>query len=211
MYLPPHFAEQRRDVLEAFIRKYPLATVITSAPVGFGVSHIPLVLHPSEGPLGCLRGHFARANPQYTVAPSPARAVFHGPHAYVTPEWYPTKAETGRVVPTWIYVTVHVAGSLTVIDDRDFLYRHLQDLTNAHEGARRQPWTIEEAPPDYMEATLKRIVGFEIAISRFEGKWKLDQNQPARNRAGLVNGLRQAEEHVLSAMVRQARPPFDGS
>jgi transcriptional regulator len=141
--------------------------------------------------LGVLRGHLARANPQWrrAGAGSPALAIFLGPQAYVSPAWYPTKAETGKVVPTWNYLMVHARGEIRFIEDRAALLRHVGRLTQAHEASRALPWAMEDAPADYIETMLRGIVGFEIAIATIEGKWKMSQNRNAADRDGVVAGL----------------------
>ncbi|HYB93851.1 MAG TPA: FMN-binding negative transcriptional regulator [Vicinamibacterales bacterium] len=207
IYVPPHFSESRPEVLDAFVRKYPLASVITHTGDEMFASHIPLTLDVLADGSRRLQGHFARGNPQWRTAQDGGRAlaIFHGPQAYVTPSWYPSKRINGRVVPTWLYVVVHVEGRIAIVDDRDYLERHLRALTHDHEHARARPWGLDDAPPEYLDATMKRIVPFEITATRMSGKWKLDQNQPAHNRDGVAEGLLEAEQQVLSALVRKDR------
>jgi transcriptional regulator len=207
MYVPAHFAEQRPDVLHEFIRTHPFCTVITNTPAGIAASHVPLVLHhEADGP--GLRGHFSRANPQARAADpvSEVLAIFHGPEAYISPSWYPTKQESGRVVPTWNFIVVHVQGRLRFMDDRTFLESHLRELTKMHEGARPVPWTLEDAPADYLDSAMKGIVAFEIAIHRIEGKWKLSQNRSAADRAGVVEGLGHDGDGRMAELVRTPSP-----
>ena len=211
MYVPPHFAEQRPQVLYQFIRDHPFATVVSATPDGLAASHVPLVLHREAGTTAVLRGHLSRANPQSRDrSVSRALAVFHGPQAYISPSWYPTKQESGRVVPTWNFVVVHVEGPLRFVEDRDFLERHLQALTEMHESTRPAPWALDDAPREYLESAMKGIVAFEMAIARIEGKWKLGQNRDAADRAGVVEGLRRDGDHVMSELVRRPAPEAAG-
>jgi len=206
MYVPPHFAEQRPEVLYEFMQQHPFATVITVTSDGLAASHVPLVLHREAQAPAILRGHFSRANPQSRDrSASRALVIFHGPEAYISPAWYPTKQETGRVVPTWNFIVVHAEGPLQFVEDRDFLERHLRSLTEAHESTRPTPWAIEDAPRDYIDSAMKGIVAFEIVIERLEGKWKLSQNRSAADRAGVVEGLRHDGDHLMAEHVRRPR------
>lgn len=201
MYLPKQFAEPRLDVLHQLILAHPLSTLVTSGPSGLNANHIPLHLSPAPAPFGCLRGHVARANPLWRDSDLSvdALAIFQGPDAYVTPSWYPTKTESGKGVPTWNYAVAHAYGRLRVVDNREWLREHLAAMT-AHQEARFDaPWQLEDAPADFLEQMLTAVVGIEIVISRLVGKWKTSQNQPARNQAGVVRGLRATG--VASAMA----------
>lgn len=192
MYIPKHFAEPRVDVLHQLIRARPLSTLVTLSSTGLNANHIPLHLAQDPSPFGTLRGHVARANPiRNDIANDiEALAIFHGPDAYVTPSWYPTKAETGKVVPTWNYAVAHAYGALRVVDDPTWLRAHLEALTADNEAAFSEPWHLDDAPPDFTEKLIGAVVGVEIVITRLVGKWKTSQNQPAENRAGVVRGLR---------------------
>ena len=154
MYIPKHFAEPRVDVLHELIRAHPLSTLVTLASSGLNANHIPLHLSHEPSPFGTLRGHVARANPIWNDIADDveALAIFHGPDVYVTPSWYPTKAETGRVVPTWNYVVAHAYGTLRVADDPAWVRAHLEALTAQNERAFAQPWRLEDAPPDFIES-----------------------------------------------------------
>jgi transcriptional regulator len=191
MYLPKHFEAPSVEAMHELIRAVPLATLVTLTESGIEANPIPLLLWSEPAPFGCLRGHVARANPLWhKVAPeTEVLAVFHGPDAYVSPGWYPSKREDGKAVPTWNYVAVHAYGRLRVIDDRDWLREQLAALTTEHEAGMANPWRLAEAPPDYIEKMLAAVVGIEIVVSRLEGKWKVSQNQPAANRAGVAAGL----------------------
>jgi transcriptional regulator len=193
VYIPSHFNEDRLDVLHELIRSQALATVVTYSPAsGLIASHVPLVLEPAPAPYGTLRGHLSRANPQWRdyAADVDALAIFAGPQHYITPSWYPSKTEHGKVVPTWNYVVVHAYGRLTLYDDRDALLQNVHALTTIHEADRPVRWEIADAPAEYVDGQLKGIIGISLAITRLEGKWKVSQNRPAADRAGVVRGLR---------------------
>jgi transcriptional regulator len=192
MYLPAHFREDDVAALHALIRDHSLATLVTLGPEGLVANHIPMVIDPDPAPWGTLRGHVARANPVWqSAAPGvDALAIFVGPQGYVTPSWYATKRETGKVVPTWNYVAVHAYGPLRAVDDTRWLREFVTRLTARHEAGREPRWQVSDAPDDYIERQLKGIVGIEIPVTRFEGKWKVSQNREAADRAGVVAGLR---------------------
>ena len=194
MYLPKHFEEMRVDVLHDLIRAHPLAAVVTLTATGLDANHLPLEIDSAPPPFGTLRGHVARANPLWrSFSPDvEALAIFQGPNAYVSPSWYPTKEETGKVVPTWNYAVVHAYGALRIIDDRVWLREFVEQLTSRHEAERRQPWKVSDAPVDFIEQQLAAIIGFEMPITRLQGKWKLSQNRPNADRAGVVEGLVEA-------------------
>jgi len=187
MYLPAHFREDRIPVLHALIRQQPLATLVTVGPGGLTANHVPLEIDPEPAPLGTLRGHVARANPVWerTSPDAEVLAVFTGTEGYVSPAWYATTKETGKVVPTWNYVAVHAWGPLRVIHDPEWLRDFVTRLTDRYEAGSAKPWHVTDAPRDFIDAMLKAIVGFEIPIRRLEGKWKMSQNRNAQDRAGL--------------------------
>lgn len=188
MYRPTHFAEDRVEVLHALMRERPFATLVTQGRAGPEADHLPLHLTSD----GRLQGHVARANPIWrNAADTDVLAIFHGPQAYVTPSWYATKREHGRAVPTWNYVVVHARGRLRAIDDAAWLRRQLDDLVERHESGFDHPWRVDDAPADYIERMVAAVVGIEIEIAELTGKWKVSQNQPAINRAGVVAGLHQ--------------------
>ena len=203
MFIPSSFAETRVDVMHALIHTHALATLVVAAKQGLDAHHLPLHLDPARGGFGVLQGHIARANPLREEAGKgiDAVAIFQGPEAYITPSWYATKRETGKVVPTWNYVTVHAHGRLRTIDDRQWLRAHLEQLVADHESREAVPWKMSDAPADYIETMLKGIVGFELEIVRLEGKWKASQNHPAVNRAGVIDGLRQRATSGAAAMA----------
>jgi transcriptional regulator len=203
MYLPPHFREDRLDVQHALMRKRPLGTLVTAGPAGLVANHVPFLLYADEGPLGTLRAHLARANPQLGELGQVAGclAIFHGDEDYISPGWYATKRETGKVVPTWNFVTVHAWGAPRVIDDAAWLRRQVEDLTDAHEARQPAPWQVDDAPADYLAMMLKGIVGIEIPIARIEGKWKMSQNRSDADRAGIRAGLRAQGKDDFAAAI----------
>lgn len=192
MYRPPVFREDRIDVLHDLIRAHPFATLITVGADGPEANHIPFALEPGvDGASGTLRGHVAKPNPVWSENDPEADVlvVFQGPHHYVTPSWYPSKAEHGKVVPTWNYAIVHARGSMRATQDADWLLAHLNALTGHQETGRDMPWAVDDAPAEYVEKMMGGIVGLEISIARLEGKWKMSQNRNVADRAGVVDGL----------------------
>ncbi len=211
MYLPSQFAESRPEVLHALIRAHPLATLAWIGPDGLAAEHLPLELEVGAGPagLGVLRGHVARANPvwQQVLAGQEVLLVFQGPQAYVSPSWYPAKAEHGKVVPTWNYVVVHARGLLQVRDDPVWVHALVSRLTAAHEAPFVRPWAVADAPADYVATMTRAIVGIEVPISRLSGKWKLSQNRTAVDRAGVQAGLAARPDPGSRAMAPLLAPP----
>lgn len=201
MYLPAHFREDRREVQFDLIRSHPLGLLVSAGPGGLMANPVPFTAYPDEGP-GVLRAHVARANAHWRefAATNECLVLFQGPQAYISPSWYPSKAEKHHTVPTWNYATVHVWGRPAVHEDVAWLRRQIDDLTAAHEGRRPAPWKVTDAPPDFIATQLKAIVGLEITITRIEAKWKMSQNRSETDRAGVVAGL-QAEGGAESAAV----------
>lgn len=193
MYVPDHFREDRTDVLHQAVREIAFATLVTP---GLDANHLPMLLSD-----GVLRGHVARANPVWKGGDGEALAIFLGPHAYVSPNWYPSKAETGKAVPTWNYLTVHARGSIRWTQDADWLRAHVTALSDAHEAPREEPWKVGDAPASYIDALLRAIVGFELTVTGLEGKWKLSQNREAGDRAGVHEGLsREGRDDIARLM-----------
>jgi transcriptional regulator len=188
MYNPPQFREERPDILHQAIREIAFATLVAQGQNGLVANHLPFLLDAERG---VLRGHVARANPLWKDARSDEEAlvIFLGPDAYITPSWYATKAETGKVVPTWNYLTVHAHGRLEFFDDTQRLRALVTDLTDRHEGERARPWAVSDAPAGYIDTMLRGIVGVELKITRLEGKWKMSQNRDAADRDGVRAGL----------------------
>ena len=203
MYLPKLFKEEHVEVMHELIRQHSLATLVTAAPDGLTANHLPMLIDPDPAPYGTLRFHVARANPVWREfeAKTDALAIFAGPQGYITPSWYATKRETGKVVPTWNYVVVHAYGPLVIHDDSEWLRAFLTRLTGKNESPRAQPWLVTDAPADYVDARLKEIVGIEMPVRRLEGKWKMSQNRVPRDRAGVVEGLRAAADEQSAAMA----------
>jgi len=193
MYLPAHFEEHRPAVLHELLRRHPLGLLITQTPGGELLANsVPFVLDadPAGGP-GLLRAHVARANPLWrdSRTDTPVLVVFQGPQAYISPSFYPSKAEHGKVVPTWNYVMVQARGRLRAIDDAAWLHAFVTRLTDRHEAARSAPWAVSDAPPDYVAGMVRAIVGIEVALTELTGKWKVSQNRSAADRAGVTRGL----------------------
>jgi transcriptional regulator len=203
LYVPPLFKEDRIDVLHAAIRQSGLGTLVTLTADGLIASHVPMLLDPEPSPYGTLLGHVARPNPQArgAVAGVQALAIFQGPDAYVTPSWYATKRETGKVVPTWNYVAIHAYGQVEFFDAADRLRAIVTRLTEREEAGRAEPWAVSDAPAGYVEGMLQGIVGFALPIVRLEGKWKMSQNRPAADRAGVVGGLEAEGRKDVAALV----------
>lgn len=208
MYIPKQFDEPRVDVMHELIRAHPLATLVTHSSSGLNANHIPLNLCESPAPYGMLRGHVARANQLLgdVTSGTEALAVFHGPNAYITPSWYATKKETGKVVPTWNYAAVHAYGLLRVVDDALWLRAQLDALTAHNEASFPEAWAVSDAPPDYIERIMEAIVGVEMVITKLLGKWKVSQNQPSQNQASVVSGLKASgrpESEAMAALVEE--------
>jgi transcriptional regulator len=201
MYQPSHFREDRLDVLHALIRAHPLATVVTAGAGGLMANMVPMVLAPD----GSLHGHLARANRQLAALGEGAETllVFHGPQAYVRPSWYPSKAEHGRVVPTWNYVVVQARGTPRLIEDPARLKAYLEAITASQEQAHDHPWTVDDAPADYTERMIAGITGFAIAVTAIEGKWKVSQNRADPDRLGVAEGLARQGRSDISTLVLQ--------
>lgn len=210
MYVPKVFEQTRLQWLRDLIRAHPLATLVTLSDGEPVANHIPLSLSVPPGSLGTLSGHVALANPLWRTLhePTAALAIFHGPETYISPSWYPTKRETGRVVPTWNYAVVHARGPIRAIRDHGWLLRHLRRLVADNERGRTVPWSIDDAPPAFIDGLLGSIVGIEIDVRDLTGKSKMSQNQPAANRAGVIRGL-QASGSPRSREVAAMIPPAD--
>lgn len=207
MYLPKHFEETRVPVLHDLIRTYPLAALVTLTSDGLDANHIPFEIDPEPAPFGTLRGHIARGNSLWRDVATGAQAVaiFQGPDAYISPSWYPSKKDTGKVVPTWNYVVVHAHGPLHFIDDTVWLRQFVDRLTNRYEAERSEPWKITDAPDDYIDKMLDAIVGVEMPIARLTGKWKVSQNRPPEDRQGVVEGLLHEKNEPAAAMAELVR------
>lgn len=192
MYQPPHFIETRLDILHGLIRAHPLGLLISNGPEGPLANALPFLLDDEPGH-GKLRAHLAKANPQWRSLQADPEAtvlvVFQGAESYITPSWYETKRETGKVVPTWNYAMVQVRGRVRVIEDKDWLAAQIAALTASQEDKRAEPWQVGDAPESYIASQIKGIVGIEIDISAIDGKWKVSQNRPVADRVGVAEGL----------------------
>jgi transcriptional regulator len=206
MYVPEAFDETRPAALAALIRDHPLGLLVSGGPAGLLANPVPFRLDPEGGPHGVLRAHLARANPQWrAIAEAPeVLVVFQGPQAYVTPSWYATKRDHGRVVPTWNYMIVPSRGRATLHHNPAWLRRQIDALTAAREAARPEPWAVADAPEPFVAAQLRGIVGVEVAVAALVGKWKLSQNRSAADRAGVAAGL--AAEGADAVARRVAAP-----
>lgn len=204
MYLPRKFREDRIEVLHAAMLEIGAAAVVGQGPDGPIASHVPIELDPEPAPWGTIRCHFARPNPhaQSIATGGELLLIFQGPQGYVTPSWYPTKRETGKVVPTWNYVAIHGYGTATTFEDVASLRAHLGALTDRFEGGSAVPWKIDDAPADFIDGLCEAIVGVEIRLSRIEGKWKLSQNRPQHDRLGVANGLRALGDEASLKMAQ---------
>jgi transcriptional regulator len=192
MHIPKAFKQDDIACMENIIHGYPFANLVTHSESGLDVTHIPFFLIHSSG-VKYLRGHIAKSNPlwQNVINNSEVLVVFNGPDCYVSPNYYPTKSETGKAVPTWNYVRVHVKGVMSYIQDKEWNLEMLDELTRQHEAEQTIPWSTADAPDEYIQRKLAGVVGLEIKILEIRGQWKLSQNQPEKNRQGVVDGLSQ--------------------
>lgn len=214
MYQPTAFIQADPQAMASLIDGHPLATLVHTGPDGaLAADLIPLLWEPdATGLAGRLRGHVARANPLWQAADGqPVLALFHGPQAYVSPSWYPSKADSGQVVPTWNYVVVQAHGRLRAIDDAVWLRGLVEALTDRHESRRDQPWAVSDAPAPYLDKMLRAIVGIEITVERLDGKWKVSQNRTRRDRLGVEAGLRSETGDDALLMAALVRPPSDSA
>jgi transcriptional regulator len=204
VYLPPAFVESRPDVVAAFLAEHPMAQLVTMTADGLVATPLPLLYEPAVDGMGSLVGHVARANSQWSAADPTveALAIFTGANAYVSPNWYPSKHEHGKVVPTWNYESVHVRGALVVHDDRDWKLALVTRLTERHESSLATRWAVADAPPEYIDSMLKAIVGVEIQMTSLQAKRKLSQNRSAADIAGVIDGL--AAQDGDAALVAEA-------
>ena len=202
MYQPPHFRDETSAAQHGLIRAHPLGLLVTGGAGGLIANPVPFLLDEA-GAHGTLRAHIARANPQWQALAEAEECliVFQGPQGYVTPGWYASKQEHGRVVPTWNYATVHAWGRPRVIEDADWLRRQIADLTALREAPRAAPWAVDDAPAPFVAAQIRAIVGIEIPIGRIEGKWKMSQNRPEADRVGVIAGMRADGDTALADMV----------
>jgi transcriptional regulator len=213
LYLPSHFNEPRNDVMRALMRAHPLATLVAQCESELVANHIPVQTLDDPAPLGCIRGHIARANPLWRNyrSETQALAIFEGPQAYISPSFYPSKFQTGEVVPTWNYAVVHASGTLKFIQDTNWLREFVAGLTATHEAPRAAPWKIDDAPPSYIDKMLKLIVGFEFSITALQGKWKVSQNRTPADLEGVRRNLEIAEDSESREMAAAIRSSVSAS
>jgi transcriptional regulator len=201
MYLPPHFEQHDPAALHALMREHPLATLVSRSEDGLTADHVPLEFDATAGACGTLFGHVARANPLWRVsAGAPVLAVFSGAQAYVSPSWYASKAATHKVVPTWNYTVVHAHGVLDIVEDAPWLRALVGRLSDHFEAPRPAPWSVNDAPVDYVQQMLRAIVGIRIPLTRLVGKWKVSQNRSEADRQGVAEGM---GAHPMAALVRR--------
>ena len=200
MYVPAHFAETRKEVLHSRIVQHPFGTLITHGSSGLDANHIPFELAAEDGELGVLRAHVARANPvwQEVASGDEVLVVFHAGDAYISPNWYPSKHELHKQVPTWNYMVVHAHGRMTILDDERYVRGVVGRLTRTHEASEPKPWKMGDAPKDYVDAMVKAIVGIQVEITRLVGKSKLSQNKEARDIQGAAEALKSSGESQLA-------------
>ena len=211
MFQPDHFRVEDVPEMHALMRARPLATLVSAGAAGLYGSHLPTVLKDHE-PCGVIECHLSRANPHWRdlAEGNEALMIFQGPESYITPNWYPSKARHGKVVPTWNYAVVHAYGRPEVMQEKDWLRRHVGELTAQQERTEAQPWALSDAPDSYIETMLRGIVGFRFAITRLEGKWKMSQNREAQDRVGVVEGLRaraEGDDLAVADSVARTIPP----
>jgi transcriptional regulator len=207
MYEPPLHRKESLEAQHALIRSQPLGLLICNGPEGLEANTIPFLIDASASKLGTLRAHMARANKQWRSLgeADEALVVFQGPDRYISPNWYATKRESGKVVPTWNYVMVQARGKPRVIEDAEWLRAQIDELTRTHEGRRPAPWAVSDAPADFIAMQIKAIVGLEIEIAHIAGKWKVSQNRPAADREGIVAGLTAEGEPTALDMAEIVR------
>ncbi|MEM9401707.1 MAG: FMN-binding negative transcriptional regulator [Pseudomonadota bacterium] len=206
MYTPKHFAESQTDALFELIAAAPLGALVVSGEQGLDANHIPFVHDAGIDGLGLLRAHIPRANPLSRTLrdATPCLVIFNGPDGYISPSWYATKQEHGRVVPTWNYSVAHVHGEVSVVDDPDWVLAQIQDLTDRNESQRSKPWSVSDAPENYTRRLVAGLVGLEITISRIDGKTKASQNQPAQNRSSLLSAMSEEQpDTALAGLMRR--------
>lgn len=204
LYVPKLNAEHNVPVMHELIRAYPLATLVSHSNNCLDANHIPLFLAEHPHPYGTLQGHVARANPLVNDLNTEADSlvIFHGPNTYISPSWYASKKESGRVVPTWNYIVVHAYGKLRTVEDKVWLRTQLNSITSQNEGRFDHPWEVSDAPADYIENLLDAIVGIEMVITRLIGKWKISQNQTPQNQQSVLAALQNSELQSAQAMAK---------
>jgi transcriptional regulator len=206
MYIPAQFEEQNLKVMHELMRAKPLASLVTLNSGGLEANHIPLRLSTDSGAYGTLRGHIARSNPLWHEHPenSDVLLIFHGAESYITPSWYASKADTGKVVPTWNYVSVQAKGRLRAIHDPLWIRSQLELLTSDNESGFEHPWAVSDAPHEFTEKLLEAIVGIEIVITELKGKWKISQNRSDSDRLSIAEGLSRQGKCEMSSLIKKS-------
>ena len=204
MHIPSKFQQNEDKHLKAIMRNYPFATLITHSDSGIEATHLPVTFDDTEGRI-VIQCHIAKANKIWKSVreDSEILLVFNGPNSYISPNYYPTKEESGKAVPTWNYVAVHVKGRISFIHDEKWIYNMINALTIEHESKQEKPWSITDAPDTYINRMLPAIVGIEISVDSIEGQWKLSQNQPEINKHGVIKGLFEQGETKTSSLVKE--------
>jgi transcriptional regulator len=207
MYVPAHFAETRPEELHKLLAEHPLGILVTHTGKGLDANHIPFELDSARGSLGVLQAHVARANPLLIDVANETEVlvIFRGPHGYISPNWYPSKHETHRQVPTWNYEVVHAHGRLRILDDEKFVRSIVAKLSRRHEAGEPRPWKMGDAPSDYLDQMVKMIVGLEVEVTRWEGKRKLGQNRELRDRDGAIRALHERGSSELAVAMERAK------
>ncbi len=210
MYVPSHFEESRVEVLHEFITRHPFGVLVTHGPAGLDANHLPFYLDRTAAATGILRAHVARPNPVWRSLSDgdEVLVIFRAEDAYISPNWYPSKHEAHKQVPTWNYSVVHAHGQITVRDDEGFVRGLVEQLTRTHEAGQPVPWRLDDAPRDYLASMMKAIVGLEVEITRLVGKFKLSQNREPRDRASAAEALkRQGDTVIGQAMLDSMGSP----
>jgi transcriptional regulator len=211
MFQPDHFRVDDVAEMHALMRARPFAALVSAGPLGLYGTHLPTVLK-SEAPNGVIECHLSRANPHWKdlAEGGEAMLIFQGPEGYITPNWYATKAETGKAVPTWNYAVVHAYGRPAIMKEKDWLLRHVTELSAQQERSEARPWEVSDAPASYIDVMLRGIVGFRFEITRLEGKWKMSQNRDTQDRVGVIEGLKARASGddlaIADAVMRKMTP-----
>lgn len=212
MYIPAHFSENRPEELHRIINEHPLGALVTHTSQGLDANHIPFEFDAGKGPHGTLQAHIARNNPLKDIADdAEVMVIFRSVDAYISPNWYPSKHETHRQVPTWNYEVVHAHGRIRIIDDEKFIRGVVARLTRKHEASEPRPWKMGDAPLYYMDQMVRMIVGLEIEVTRLEGKRKLSQNREARDIAGAINALSEKNREDIASQMKAVAKKSSGS
>lgn len=212
MHIPKIFQKNDHGQIEKLIREYPFATLVTHSDSGVDANHLPVIFTEVSGKK-IIQAHIAKVNPLWKEVSdgSEVLLIFNGPNCYVSPNYYPTKKETGKAVPTWNYVVAHVRGVMSYKQDKVWLKQMIDNLTSQHEANQEIPWATSDAPQDYIQRMLSAIVGLEIEITSITSQWKLSQNQPEKNKLGVVNGLSSEKESEYLKIATLVKEQMDKS